>query len=108
MAERLNVPSLLLLTTPGEAYTSSAVPNSPSAPGFVDLALLMMARMSEPPLVEKWQVPHATVRVEESCSSQKSVLAKNAFVAVTGLPAGAAGGFKGLTGPAIVPPARVP
>jgi hypothetical protein len=40
-------------------------------------------------------VPQETVKVEESCSSQKRVLPSDALAAVTGLPTGAGGGDKG-------------
>src|SRR5215207_8540955 len=81
--ERLYVPSELFEGTPGEPNTSSAVSKTASAPGFRARALLTTVRESDPPLAEKWHVPHETVRVEESCSSQKRVLPSAAFAAVT-------------------------
>src|SRR2546425_10069992 len=92
--------------TPGDAKTSSAVLKIPSAPGLRDRALPTIARESDPPFVAKWQVPHATVRVEESCSSQKRVLPRYAFAAGTGFPAGAGGGSSGAGGPTVLLPVR--
>src|ERR1700750_2019668 len=99
MEENWYVPSALLSVTPGEPKKSSAVLKSESAPGFLALELPTAVRGSEPPLVAMWHVPHATVRVEESCSSQKRALPNAAFAAVTALPAGAFGGLSAGNGP---------
>src|ERR1044072_3455440 len=83
VAERLYVPSKLFVGTPGEANTSSAVLKAPSAPGFRARGFAALVRESDPPLAEKWHAPTETVRVEESCSSQKRALPSAAFAAVT-------------------------
>src|SRR5262249_10148193 len=77
-------------TTPGEPWMSSAVPNTPSGPGWVTFA----ERGSPPPWPNTWQVPQATVREADSCSSQNSALPSKAFCGVVGLPTGSVGGTK--------------
>src|ERR1044072_3299968 len=83
VGERLYVPPELFEGTPGDANTSSAVLKAPAAPRVRARAVLTIVRESDPPFAEKWHVPHETVRVEESCSSQKRVLPSAAFAAVT-------------------------
>src|SRR5689334_8492276 len=85
-------------TTPGEPTTSSAVPVTPSAPGLIARAEPTTERGSDPPRTGWWQLPHATVRLDDSCSSQNSTLPRFAFAAVIGLPAGTGGGGSGVSG----------
>src|SRR5206468_4423406 len=98
VGEQENAPSAVLSTTPGEPRMSSAVPVTASGPGLVAWAEARVERGSEPPARAWWQLPHAIVRVDESCSSQKRVLPRFALAAVTGLPAGCGGAGRGCSG----------
>ena len=93
-----NAPLAVLRTTPGEPSTSSAVPRVPSGPGLVARVEPSSERGSEPPVRAWWQDPHATVRVDDTCSSQKSVLPRFALAVVTGFSAGCGGGGSGVSG----------
>src|SRR5690606_24931216 len=55
-----------------------------------------MERGSLPPARGWWHVAHATVPVDDICSSQNSTLPRLAFAVVIGLPAGTGGGGKGV------------
>src|SRR5512144_1376995 len=91
-------PSALASTTPGEPVMSSAVPVTPSGPGAVAVATPLTERGSEPPVSARWQVPHATVRDDDSCSSQNSTLPRFTLAGVIGLPGGTGGGGSGVSG----------
>src|SRR5215831_14371642 len=77
---------------------SSCVPSTPSGPGAVAVAIPLTERGSEPPVSARWQVPQATVRVEDSCSSQNSVFPRFTLAGVIGLPGGTGGGCNGWSG----------
>jgi hypothetical protein len=77
---------------------SSAVPSTPSKPALVEAGSARCERGSMPPVSARWQVPHATVRDEDSCSSQNSVLPRLALAVVTGLPIGVGMGGSGVSG----------
>src|SRR5262245_40140352 len=82
VADREYDPSAFASTTPGEPVMSSAVPAMPSGPGF-DVTPTR-DRGSEPPFCARWQVPQATVRDDDSCSSQNSTLPRFVFARVIG------------------------
>src|SRR4051794_14536357 len=80
----------------------------PSKPGLRDRELLTIVRGSEPPWSGRWHVPHETVLVDESCSSQNKALPRYAFAAVTSLPTGGVGGSSGGKVSEIVPATELP
>src|SRR5205814_7707495 len=94
-ADAARLPSALRNTTPGDPRMSSGVPYTPSGPGFTTPGRPARERPSPPPEAGWWQLPHAMVREDETCSSQNSALPRYAFAAVTALPCGCGGGGSG-------------
>ena len=92
-------PSAAWAATPAELRTSSAVPNTPSAPGAWPPAVPDAVRGSSPPLAGRWQVPQATgagereLLVPEQRLAERDLALLSAFAAGTGGdPSGCGGG----------------